>query len=211
MSCRLRGISRGSGSRCWRRGAPPPICGAHGLDPAIVYKVNEGRPHIGDRLLNREIDLVINTPLGRESFFDDRTPPPHRDRAGGSLRHHPHRRGGRGQRDPGPSRTKGSKYSRCRTTTPRSPARSPKPRAGVPGRASPSRPTWRAARPAAPLAAHLLDSAAPSAAHAPGQPFCLTPPVSGGGNCCDVVGGTAVQILLPERVGRGGPPAAGPR
>ncbi len=46
---------------------------AHGLDPAIVYKVNEGRPHIGDRLLNREIDLVINTPLGRESFFDDRT------------------------------------------------------------------------------------------------------------------------------------------
>ena len=46
---------------------------AHGLEPALVYKVNEGRPHIGDRLLNREIDLVINTPLGRESFFDDRT------------------------------------------------------------------------------------------------------------------------------------------
>ena len=46
---------------------------AHGLDPALVYKVNEGRPHIGDRLLNREIDLVVNTPLGRESFFDDRT------------------------------------------------------------------------------------------------------------------------------------------
>ena len=46
---------------------------AHGLDPTVVYKVNEGRPHIGDRLLNREIDLVVNTPLGRESFFDDRT------------------------------------------------------------------------------------------------------------------------------------------
>ena len=46
---------------------------AHGLDPTLVYKVNEGRPHIGDRLLNREIDLVVNTPLGRESFFDDRT------------------------------------------------------------------------------------------------------------------------------------------
>ena len=46
---------------------------AHGLDVEPVYKVNEGRPHIGDRLLNREIDLVINTPLGRESFFDDRT------------------------------------------------------------------------------------------------------------------------------------------
>ena len=46
---------------------------AHGLEAELVYKVNEGRPHIGDRLLNREIDLVINTPLGRESFFDDRT------------------------------------------------------------------------------------------------------------------------------------------
>ena len=46
---------------------------AHGLEVEPVYKVNEGRPHIGDRLLNREIDLVINTPLGRESFFDDRT------------------------------------------------------------------------------------------------------------------------------------------
>tara|TARA_Y100000588_G_scaffold381069_1_gene466038 strand:- start:879 stop:1775 length:897 start_codon:yes stop_codon:yes gene_type:complete len=46
---------------------------AHGLDIEPVYKVNEGRPHIADRLLSREIDLVVNTPLGRESFFDDRT------------------------------------------------------------------------------------------------------------------------------------------
>ena len=46
---------------------------AHGLEVELVYKVNEGRPHIGDRLLNRDIHLVINTPLGRESFFDDRT------------------------------------------------------------------------------------------------------------------------------------------
>ena len=44
---------------------------AHGLDVDVVFKVNEGRPHVGDQLLNREIDLVINTPLGRESFFDD--------------------------------------------------------------------------------------------------------------------------------------------
>ena len=46
---------------------------AHGLEVELVFKVNEGRPHIADRLLNRDIDLVINTPLGRESFFDDRT------------------------------------------------------------------------------------------------------------------------------------------
>jgi carbamoyl-phosphate synthase large subunit len=46
---------------------------AHGLDVGIVFKINEGRPHVGDELLNRRIALVINTPLGRESFFDDRT------------------------------------------------------------------------------------------------------------------------------------------
>jgi carbamoyl-phosphate synthase large subunit len=46
---------------------------AHGLDAEIVFKVNEGRPHVGDEILNNRIQLVINTPLGRESFFDDRT------------------------------------------------------------------------------------------------------------------------------------------
>ena len=44
---------------------------AHDLEVSVLFKVNEGRPHVGDQLLNREIDLVINTPLGRESFFDD--------------------------------------------------------------------------------------------------------------------------------------------
>jgi carbamoyl-phosphate synthase large subunit len=37
-----------------------------------VFKVNEGRPNIVDEVVNRKIDLVVNTPLGRESFFDDR-------------------------------------------------------------------------------------------------------------------------------------------
>ncbi len=46
---------------------------AHGLTAEIVFKVNEGRPHVGDEILNNRIQLVINTPLGRESFFDDRT------------------------------------------------------------------------------------------------------------------------------------------
>jgi carbamoyl-phosphate synthase large subunit len=46
---------------------------AHGLEVEIVFKVNEGRPHVGDEILNDRIQLVINTPLGRESFFDDRT------------------------------------------------------------------------------------------------------------------------------------------
>ena len=46
---------------------------AYGLHVDVVYKVNEGRPNIADEIVNRKIALVINTPLGRESFFDDRT------------------------------------------------------------------------------------------------------------------------------------------
>jgi carbamoyl-phosphate synthase large subunit len=46
---------------------------AHGIEVDIIFKINEGRPHVGDELVNRRIALVVNTPLGRESFFDDRT------------------------------------------------------------------------------------------------------------------------------------------
>jgi carbamoyl-phosphate synthase large subunit len=46
---------------------------AYGLDVDVIYKVNEGRPNIADAIVNRKVDLVLNTPLGRESFFDDRT------------------------------------------------------------------------------------------------------------------------------------------
>jgi carbamoyl-phosphate synthase large subunit len=46
---------------------------AHGLtDVDVIFKVNEGRPNVADEVVNRKIDLIINTPLGRESYFDDR-------------------------------------------------------------------------------------------------------------------------------------------
>jgi carbamoyl-phosphate synthase large subunit len=37
-----------------------------------IYKVREGRPDIVDRLASGGIDLVINTPLGRKSQYDER-------------------------------------------------------------------------------------------------------------------------------------------
>jgi carbamoyl-phosphate synthase large subunit len=46
--------------------------GQHGLSVDAAFKVNEGRPNIADEIVNGTVDLVINTPLGRESFFDDR-------------------------------------------------------------------------------------------------------------------------------------------
>ncbi|MCC7418126.1 MAG: carbamoyl-phosphate synthase large subunit [Acidobacteria bacterium] len=45
---------------------------SYGLAADVVFKVNEGRPNIADEVVNRKIDLIVNTPLGRESFFDDR-------------------------------------------------------------------------------------------------------------------------------------------
>ena len=45
---------------------------AYGLDVDVVFKVNEGRPNIADEVVNRKIDLIVNTPLGRQSYFDDR-------------------------------------------------------------------------------------------------------------------------------------------
>jgi len=45
---------------------------AYGLEVDVVFKVNEGRPNIADEIVNGSIQLVVNTPLGRESFFDDR-------------------------------------------------------------------------------------------------------------------------------------------
>jgi carbamoyl-phosphate synthase large subunit len=38
-----------------------------------VFKVNEGRPNIVDLIKTAKIHLVINTPLGRESFYDEKS------------------------------------------------------------------------------------------------------------------------------------------
>jgi len=43
-----------------------------GLEVEMVYKVNEGRPNVADRIHNGEVDLMINTPLGGPSFYDER-------------------------------------------------------------------------------------------------------------------------------------------
>lgn len=38
----------------------------------FVYKVNEGRPNSVDLIKNGKIQIIINTPLGKESFFDEK-------------------------------------------------------------------------------------------------------------------------------------------
>ncbi|MBS1517795.1 MAG: carbamoyl-phosphate synthase large subunit [Bacteroidetes bacterium] len=43
----------------------------NGIESESVFKVNEGRPNIVDRMKNGDIQVVINTPLGSESRFDE--------------------------------------------------------------------------------------------------------------------------------------------
>ena len=42
-----------------------------GIAAEKVKKLYEGRPNIGDMILNRQVDLVINTPAGKTSAHDD--------------------------------------------------------------------------------------------------------------------------------------------
>jgi carbamoyl-phosphate synthase large subunit len=45
---------------------------AQGLVCRDVNKVLEGRPHVVDLMKNGEIALVLNTPLGRDSYCDEK-------------------------------------------------------------------------------------------------------------------------------------------
>jgi len=43
----------------------------HGVENTPVKKLYEGRPNIVDAIKNRQIQLIVNTPVGRTSKFDD--------------------------------------------------------------------------------------------------------------------------------------------
>ncbi len=43
-----------------------------GIDSEAVFKVNEGRPNIADFIKQDKVSLVINTPLGKTSHYDEK-------------------------------------------------------------------------------------------------------------------------------------------
>ncbi|MBL7208829.1 MAG: carbamoyl-phosphate synthase large subunit [Dehalococcoidia bacterium] len=43
----------------------------HGIDSDFIFKMHEDRPNIADAIMNGEIQLVINTPSGKLSQYDD--------------------------------------------------------------------------------------------------------------------------------------------
>ena len=72
-----------------------------GLECETVFKVNEGRPNIADLIRQGEIALIINTPLGKTSFYDEAGYPQGRAAIQHAMRHNDHwcRGACRGDRD----------------------------------------------------------------------------------------------------------------
>ena len=108
---------------------------AHGIPVEVVFKVNEGRPNVVDHILNNQVQLIVNTPLGRESFFDDRAMRRVAMMHGIPVHHDLDGRVGGGRSDSRATRHRRSTCARFRTTTPRLPKR-PSKRLTMPARAS---------------------------------------------------------------------------
>jgi carbamoyl-phosphate synthase large subunit len=43
----------------------------NGIESELIKKLHEGRPNIADAIMNKEIQLVVNTPIGKQSQHDD--------------------------------------------------------------------------------------------------------------------------------------------
>ena len=43
----------------------------HGIASERIHKIHEGRPHIADAITNGELQLIVNTPIGRRGQSDD--------------------------------------------------------------------------------------------------------------------------------------------
>ncbi len=47
------------------------LLASHGIESDLILKMHEGRPNIVDSIVNGEIQLIINTPSGKQSQYDD--------------------------------------------------------------------------------------------------------------------------------------------
>jgi carbamoyl-phosphate synthase large subunit len=45
---------------------------SNGIEADHIFKAGEGRPNVVDLLKSKKIDLIINTPLGRQSHYDEK-------------------------------------------------------------------------------------------------------------------------------------------
>jgi carbamoyl-phosphate synthase large subunit len=59
------------GFEVWATGGTATYLRARGIPTHRVFKVHEGRPNCLDMIVNRDIQLLINTPLGKHAQLDD--------------------------------------------------------------------------------------------------------------------------------------------
>jgi carbamoyl-phosphate synthase large subunit len=62
---------RDMGFRILSTGGTKAFLENNGIPAELILKVHQGRPNIVDAIKNGEIDLVVNTPAGRLSEYDD--------------------------------------------------------------------------------------------------------------------------------------------
>ena len=68
----LAGALTHLGFELWATGGTHRALAAAGVDSRFVYKVREGRPDIVDHIKNGQIQLMINTPVGKKGLLDER-------------------------------------------------------------------------------------------------------------------------------------------
>ena len=59
------------GFRILATGTTYELIKANGIPVERINKMQEGRPNIVDAITNKEIQLIINTPAGKDKVFDD--------------------------------------------------------------------------------------------------------------------------------------------
>jgi len=59
------------GFKIYATEATGDLLDSHGIPNEKVKKLHEGRPNLADAIKNRDIHLIINTPAGRSSKYDD--------------------------------------------------------------------------------------------------------------------------------------------
>ena len=67
----IAGALRHMGFRLYATGGTARALAAAGIEVQRVYKVREGRPDVVDRIKNGEIQMIINTPLGKRAQYDE--------------------------------------------------------------------------------------------------------------------------------------------
>ncbi len=67
----VAGMLAESGFRILATGGTYDLITAAGIPAERVKKLHEGRPNILDLITNGEIDLIVNTPVGKDSVHDD--------------------------------------------------------------------------------------------------------------------------------------------